>query len=205
MLEHMNLLQMRIRRCMNVLMVIPRSHRPSFRALVFTLAVGMTMFGVSISNVAIAHASDLATSSCSGSNLVGALVSKQVVTGHEVTTIAVTNVGSSACSLRGYPGLVGLKGSERRKLRVTKHGTYGGNLEPAVLAPRMSGALIIGTGDLCAPYYGVPPAGHTYSGLILVLPGNKGDVIVVGVAINTSCYLAESRLGWRRNFSIMGT
>jgi hypothetical protein len=124
--------------------------------------------------------------------------------GHVVTTIAISNFGTTTCTLGGYPELVGLRGNEKIKLHVTAHGTYGGNLRPTILAPRMSGALIIGTGDLCAPYYGVPPAGHSYSGLIVVLPKNKGDVPVLGVALDTTCYLVESQLGWRDHFSIQG-
>jgi len=56
---------------------------------------------------------------------------------------------------RGYPTLIGLRGSEKYKLRVTGHGTYGGNLHPTKLSPRMSGVLIVSTGDLCGPTYGV--------------------------------------------------
>lgn len=110
---------------------------------------------------------------CAGSNLVGAFVSNQIASGHVVTTVAITNVGITTCTLGGYPGLIGIQGNEKIALHVTAHGTYGGNLRPAILRPRSSGALIIGTGDLCAPYYGVTPAGHSYSGLILVLPKNK--------------------------------
>ena len=141
---------------------------------------------------------------CTGSNLVGAFVSSQFATGHVVTTIAITNVGTTTCTLEGYPGLIGLRDKEKISLHVTAHGTYGGNLRPAILRPRMSGALIIGTGDLCAPYYGVPPAGHSYSGLILVLPKNKGVIPVLGVTLDTTCFLVESQLGWRDHFSIQG-
>ena len=121
-----------------------------------------------------------------------------------MTTIAITNVGTTTCTLEGYPVLEGLRGNVKHKLHITAHGTYGGNLRHAILAPRMSGALIVGTGDLCAPYYGVPPAGHSYSGLIVVLPKNKGVVPVFGVALDTTCYLVESQLGWRSHFSIEG-
>src|ERR1017187_8059921 len=142
--------------------------------------------------------------SCEGSNLVGAFVRNQVATGHVVTTIAVTNVGTATCKLGGYPHLDGLRGERKFSLRVTAHGTYGGNLRPTTLAPRMSGAVIIGTGDLCGPGYGVALPGHSYSGLILILPNNEGYFTVPGVTLDTSCGLAESQLGWRNHFSIQG-
>jgi len=170
---------------------------------VLTLAVMVSTLLVVSARESAAYADGVAPS-CVGSNLVGAFVSNQVGTGHEVTTVAITNVGTTTCALGGYPGLVGLRGNKKIKLRVTAHSTYGGNLRSAILAPRMSGALIIGTGDLCAPYYGVPPAGHSYAGLIVVLPKDEGSVTVLGVTLDTTCYLAESQLGWRKHFSIQG-
>ena len=171
--------------------------------LVLTLAVVVSAWLVVSARESAAYAAGVAPN-CAGSNLVGAFVSNQVGTGHEVTTVAITNVGATTCALGGYPGLVGLRERKNIKLRVTAHGTYGGNLRPEILAPRMSGALIIGTGDLCAPYYGVPPAGHSYSGLIVVLPKNEGSVTVLGVTLDTTCNMAESQLGWRKHFSIHG-
>jgi hypothetical protein len=176
----------------------------TIRLLIITSAVSVTTLLMVGARTTGAHAAGVIAPACSGSNLVGAFVSNQAGTGHVVTTIAITNVGPAACTLGGYPGIVGLHGNEKTKLYGIAHGTYGGNLRPAILAPRMSGALIIGTGDLCAPYYGVPPAGHSYSGLIVVLPKDKGVVLVLGVTLDTTCYLTESQLGWREHFSIQG-
>ena len=141
---------------------------------------------------------------CEGSNLVGAFVSNQVGTGHVVSTIAVTNIGREVCALGGYPTLIGLRGSKEYKIRVTGHGTYGGNLRPTDLAPRMSGALIVSTGDLCGPTYGVIPPSQIYSGMILVLPKNSGTVRVLGVPFDTTCGVYVSQLGWRSHFWIWG-
>lgn len=169
-----------------------------------TLAVASVLVSSLVSVTSRALAASATVPSCQSSSLVGAFVSNQVGTGHIVTTIAMTNVGTTTCELGGYPALVGLRGDKEFKLHVTAHGTFGGNLRPTTLAPRMSGALIIGTGDLCAPGYGVPVAGHSYSGLIVTLPKNGGAVRVPGVTFDTSCYLVESQLGWRKNFSIQG-
>jgi hypothetical protein len=179
---------------------------PPVRRVLQTLAVASavtlsSLFYLPIGPTA-ANASGVVIRPCEGSNLVGAFVSNQVGMGHVVTTVAITNVGTSTCALGGYPTLVGLRGTEEIKLRVTGHGTYGGNLRPTILAPRMSGALIISTGDLCGPSYGVPLAGHAYSGVIVVLPQNKGNVRVPGVTFDTTCGLAVSQLGWRNHFCL---
>jgi hypothetical protein len=152
----------------------------------------------------IASASHAVVRPCEAVNLVGAFVSHQVATGHVVTTVAFTNVGTSTCELGGYPSLVGLRGTKQFKLHLTGHGTYGGDLRPAALAPRMSGALIISTGDLCGPYYGVIPPGHSYSSLLVILPNDEGSVKVLGATLDTTCGLFESQLGWRNHFSIRG-
>lgn len=181
-----------------------RSAFSAIQTLMIALVVIVSTLLCVTSSPPAASAASVLVPSCEGSSLVGAFVSNQVATGHIVTTIAITNVGTTTCELGGYPALVGLRGTKKFKLHVTAHGTYGGDLRPTTLAPRMSGALIIGTGDICAPSYGVPVAGHSYSGLIVVLAKNRGTIQVPGVAVDTTCYLVESQLGWRRNFSIRG-
>jgi hypothetical protein len=135
---------------------------------------------------------------------VGAFVSNQVGTGHVVTTIAITNVGRRTCELGGYPTLRGLRGPREYALRVTGHGTYGGNLLPTTLAPRMSGALIVSTGDLCAPSYGVIPPSQVYTGMVVVMPKNAGTIRVPDATFDTTCGVYVSQLGWRNNFWIQG-
>jgi len=176
--------------------------------LVHTLTLTSVIVGSTVLVVAggpsVAGAAGVRVPSCGGSNLVGALARNQSGAGHLVTTIAITNVGRTACVLGGYPTLMGLRGVTKYRLRTTGHGTYGGNLRPTTLAPRMSGALIVSTGDLCGPTYGVIPPSQTYSGMIVVLPKNKGTVQVLGVTFDTTCGLYVSQLGWRSHFSIQG-
>jgi len=166
-----------------------------------SVIIGSTLLNVAGSPIA-ASAASVANHSCRGSNLVAAFVRSQVGAGHVVTTIAFTNVGPKTCALGGYPTIIGLRGTKHYRLRVTAHGTYGGNLRPTDLAPRMSGALIVSTGDLCGPTYGVLPPSQIYSGMIVVLPKSDGIVQVPDVTFDTTCGLAVSRLGWRDQFSI---
>lgn len=178
------------------------------RNLIHTLAVASVatlscLLFIASSPTAVS-ATGVAVPPCDGSNLVGAFVSNQAGMGHVVTTIAITNVGRKTCALGGYPSLVGIRGTKEFRLRVTGHGTYGGNLRPTNLAPRMSGALIVSTGDLCGPTYGVLPPSQIYSGMIVVLPKNGGTVRVPDVSFDTTCGLTVSQLGWRSHFWIEG-
>ena len=174
------------------------------QTLAFASSVIAAPLLIMVNNSTTATATDVSVPPCQGSNLVGTFVANQVGTGHIVTTIAITNVGRQACGLGGYPTLMGLRGSKKYKLRVTGHGTYGGNLLPTRLAPRMSGALIVSTGDLCGPTYGVIPPSQMYTAMIVVLPKNEGSVQVLGVPFDTTCGVYVSQLGWRSNFSIKG-
>ena len=68
----------------------------------------------------------------------------------------------------------------------------------------MSGALIVGTGDLCEPTYGVIPPSQMFVGMIVVLPKSEGTVQVLGVPFDTTCGVYVSRLGWRSHLWIQG-
>jgi hypothetical protein len=51
------------------------------------------------------------TARCKGANLAGAFVANNLGAGNALITIAVTNVGTSACRLGGYPALLGIRGA----------------------------------------------------------------------------------------------
>ena len=178
------------------------------RRIIQTLAIASAVIAAPLliiaSNQTAARATGVGVPPCQGSNLAGAFVGNQVGTGHVVTTIVITNVGRQVCTLGGYPTLIGLRGSEKYKLRVTGHRTYGGNLHPTKLSPRMSGGLIVSTGDLCGSTYGVIPPSQMYTGMIVVLPENEGSFQVLGVPFDTTCGVYVSQLGWRSHFWIQG-
>ncbi len=182
---------------------ILRSQRVTRTLLVASAAVAFSLLVIP-GNPTVATATGVALPPCQGSNLVGSFVANQVGAGHVVSTIAITNVGRHACTLGGYPTLIGLRGSGKHTLRVSGHGTYGGNLHPTKISPRRSGALIVSTGDLCGPTYGVIPPSQMYTGMIVVLPKDEGSVRVLGVPFDTTCGVYVSQLGWRSQFWIEG-
>jgi hypothetical protein len=151
----------------------------------------------------IQRASGSASSSapaCRGADLAGAFAYSNLGAGNALITVAISNVGTASCRLGGYPKLMGIRGGHEYKLENVGHGTQDKNLRPAVLSPRMSGALILNTSLGCnanvSPYRG----SNNYSGLVVLLPQHRGHVKILGVPLYAPCGLSESQLGWIKGF-----
>jgi hypothetical protein len=143
---------------------------------------------------------------CKGSNLWGAYVATGAATGHFVYTIALINVGHTTCALSGYPSIQGVRDNRTDTLRVSKHGTFAGNLSSTVLSPRMSGALLLSTADDCNALNTGGTAridkvatSNTCTNLTIELPNSDGDVYLSGFKVDIACGLEVSQLGWKRN------
>lgn len=137
---------------------------------------------------------------CIGTNLVGAFAYSNVYAGGALITVAVVNVGQSTCRLGGYPKLLGIRGGHEYALKDVRHGTQDVSLQPANLAPRQSGALILDIELGCNANVTPTPAADQYSGVVLVLPGGNGHVRINGVHVDLPCGLGESQLGWLKGF-----
>jgi hypothetical protein len=85
-------------------------------------------------------------------------------------------------------------------VKVTAHGTQGVTLHPTVLAPRMSGALILNTSCGCVPGGDPHAASQTYSGIVILLLHGRGIVKVLGAPLYAPGDLGESQLGWAKGF-----
>lgn len=110
---------------------------------------------------------------CKGSNLIAAFAYSNVYAG-AVITVAVVNVGTSACRLNGYPKLLGVREGHEYAIANVIHGTQDVNLRPANLAPRVSGALILDTPLGCNANAYPYPVSDQYTGVVIVLPGDDG-------------------------------
>jgi hypothetical protein len=180
------------------------TYRTARRALIKAIAIALAVAALVLSPLGPDHhagASPIAvTASCRGENLAGAFVTANVGAGNTLITIAVTNVGTSSCRLGGYPTLLGIRGGHEYHVTITAHGTQDVNLHPTVLAPRMSGALILNTSIGCVPGGDPNAASHTYSGIVILLPHHLGIVKVPGVPLYMPCDLAVSQLGWAKGF-----
>ena len=143
---------------------------------------------------------------CRSAHLAGVFVRTGAAAGSLGSMIGIVNVGTVACRLGGYPGLEGVRDHHLFHLRITEHGTFAGNLDSTVLAPRVTGGLIIRTVDACNalnnPNRCAVAAAHTYTTLYVELPDHHGAVAVFGGSIDTACGLQVSRLGWAKGFSL---
>jgi hypothetical protein len=137
---------------------------------------------------------------CTATNVIGAFAYSNVYAGGALITIAVVNVGTRTCQLGGYPKLMGIRGGHEYALANVSHGTQDLSLEPAILAPRMSGAFILDTSLGCNANVYPYPKSDQYTGLVILLPRDKGNVKVVGVPLYVPCGLGESQLGWAKGF-----
>ena len=143
-------------------------------------------------------------SECGARHLVGLTLGGGAAAGNLSTIVGLVNVGTAPCRLGGYPALEGTRTGRSFPLVVSGHGTFFGDLQPAVLAPRVLGALIVGTEDGCYAINQPNPVArqaevtsHSYTGLRIVLPLHGGVVTVGNVRFDTACVLQSSRLGWR--------
>jgi len=143
-------------------------------------------------------------SECRGRNLVGLPLGSGAAAGNLLNVVGLVNMGTTSCRLGGYPGLAGTRSGHRFALAVSGRGTFFGDLGPTVLAPRMVGALLVGTEDGCQAInqpsraaQSAEVAAHSFTGLVIELPQHDGFVVVNGVHFDTACVLQSSRLGWR--------
>jgi hypothetical protein len=170
-------------------------------AIAFSMAP-LGLIGVTTAPSAFAT-STRPTPACDGRDLVAPVTGSESGLGNGISTIAVTNVGASTCRLGGYPRLLGIRTGHEYKLRITGHGTQDGNLGPVVLSPRISGAFILNTTTGCVPGGDSNAASHTYSGIVVLLPGKLGLFKILGITLYAPCDLLESQLGWAKDFAFL--
>lgn len=173
------------------------------------LLVGALGVATSAVLVAEAQAAAVAAPACHGDELAGAYVTSGAGLGNTSTVVAVTDVGTTACRLEGYPTLRGLHDGRWRSL-AAHHGTYFGNLGPTTLQPRESAAFVLGTSDGCVAINGPNPkkdaqveAANTYVEVVAALPQGAATFHVSGIRIDVACGLDETAVGWRADFTYL--
>jgi hypothetical protein len=158
-----------------------------------------------ISDVAnVRPASATSVSGCNSANFWGAYVYSSGEAGTLISTVALINVGHTACRLSGYPALVGYKDG-KKYLLGPEHFRYAPfNISPTILTPRMSGVLLLSTSDSCAILNSggqtrirQEMSTHTYQNISIAFPDSTGPVYVNGIAIDVACGLGTTELGWQ--------
>jgi Protein of unknown function (DUF4232) len=188
---------------------VPMRSRSGVRTM---LAFGLlvTTMGVATSAVLVREAQAVSTPPvCHGAELAGTYVTSGAGLGNTSTVIAVTDVGTTACRLVGYPTLRGLHDGTWHHLAV-HHGTYFGNLAPTTLQPRESGAFVLGTNAACAAINGPNQkrddqvaAANTYVEVVATMPSRAATFRVAGIRIDVACGLDETAVGWRAHFQYL--
>ena len=113
-------------------------------------------------------------------------------------TIRLTNTGSAACTLRGYPSFT-LTGGGRTLPADLIHGNLGGPFDTPVttvtLAPVDNGGFLVAYGDV--PRNGATSCAQA-TRLALALPGGAATgtamIMVCGGSLTVSPFLPESQL-----------
>jgi hypothetical protein len=171
------------------------------RALRLTVVAATLTFGL----IAYIQLSSGAVSSpvtaCEGANLAGVTASSNVYAGGAIIVLAITNIGTSACQLGGYPTLLGIRGGHEYALSHVGEGpTQDGQLHSTVLRARQAGALILNTTLGCNANATPLPVVDEYTGLVILLPHHQGHVKILGVPLSMPCGVSESALGWAKGF-----
>ncbi|HEY5266857.1 MAG TPA: DUF4232 domain-containing protein [Acidimicrobiales bacterium] len=170
-------------------------------ALFVVFALVVVFLNIAVPAKASFGASRESLPACKGANLVGAFARSNLYAGGGIITLAITNIGTSACRLAGYPTLLGVRDGHEYVLTHIGHGTQDSSLTPTSLAPRESGGLILDNSLGCnANVYPLPVADR-FTGLVIVLPKREGRVRVFSVPLSVPCGLSESQMGWAKGFN----
>ena len=178
--------------------------RPSLRFSVFIasalwLAAGIPTFGGSTASVASASPIPL----CGGSNFVGGWVGKNGAGGTSIFNLAFINESHATCRLTGYPTIQGYRNSRQYPLVAGHIKGRPFNIAPTIVAPRMSGEMVLTTYALCnalntgdhATIQKVI-AKNTYT-VSVKFPHSNVPIYIDGLNIDVACGLDITPLGWR--------
>jgi hypothetical protein len=171
-----------------------------FRRLAVYIALAVLSLGLVGTIQEPSGATSRSVSACEGTNLAGAFAYSNLYAGGAIITLAITNVGTSACWLGGYPKLRGIRGGHEYALPHVGRGTQDVELHPTTLAPRESGALILDLNLGCNANVSPLPVADRYMGVVILLPQRHGHVRILGVPLYVPCGLNESQLGWAKSF-----
>jgi hypothetical protein len=163
------------------------------------LAVGLPIVGVGNSPV-LAAASTVP--SCRGNVFLGAWVGRNGAGGSSIFQVAFINDGTTTCRLAGYPIIQGYRDGREYPLKTEHIKSNPFGLSPTIVAPRMSGEMVITTSALCnALNTGNQSsikkviARTTYT-VSVKFPHSNYPIDVNGLSLTVACGLDVTQLGW---------
>jgi hypothetical protein len=167
---------------------------------VASVALGAPTHGLGNSQV-IAAASSLPV--CNGDNFWGAWVGKNGATGTVIYDVAFINDGRSSCRLGGYPTIRGYRNGHEYALKAGHLKGQPFDLSSTIVAPRMSGEMVLTTQDECNALNTGGQAkiqsvisDNSYS-VSVTFPHSTGTVFINGLVLDVACGLNITNVGWR--------
>lgn len=162
------------------------------------LAVGIPISG---SFASVASASTIPP--CDGNNFLGGWVGQNGATGTLIIDLAFINDGHSTCRLAGYPTIQGYRNGREFHLVAGHLKGQLFDVLPTVVAPRMSGEMVLTTSASCnALNTGSRTAinrviaKNTYS-VSIEFPHSNYPIFIEGLSIDVACSLNVTEVGWR--------
>ena len=166
--------------------------------LALGLGVGITTLGT-VSSVASASTIPL----CGGSNFLGGWVGQNGAGGTLIIDLAFINNSHETCRLAGYPTIQGYRNGREYHLVAGHINGRLFDIFPTVVAPRMSGEMVLTTSASCNALnsgsrttINKVMAKNTYT-ISLEFPQSNVPIFINGLSIDVACGLNVTGLGWR--------
>lgn len=176
--------------------------RLSRLALAALMAVCVAV-GVPIFDSLTIAASASTAPPCGGKNFLGGWVGQNGATGTLIYDLAFINDGHGTCRLAGYPTIQGYRNGHEYRLAAGHLKSQLFDILPTVVAPRMSGEMVLTTSESCNALNGGNRtvinkviANNTYS-VSIEFPYSKEPIFIDGLNIDVACSLNISGVGWR--------
>jgi len=141
---------------------------------------------------------------CSGNNFVGGWVGTNGAGGTSFFDVAFINEGQTTCRLTGYPTIQGYRNNREYPLTAAHMKDSVFDIAPTVVAPRMSGEIILATSAFCDALNTGSHAAiqkiivkNTYT-VSIKFPHFNDPISVDGLRIDVACGLDITQVGWRR-------
>lgn len=149
-------------------------------------------------------ASAVSVPACSGANFWGGYVGSNGEAGSLVYTVAFINAGHTTCRLSGYPTVRGYKNGHEYSLKAGHLNDGPFDIMPTILAPQMSGALVLMTATDCNALNAggqrsiqKDTVSHTYRDISIEFPKSTDQIYINGIDIDVACGLSSTQLGWQ--------
>jgi Protein of unknown function (DUF4232) len=140
---------------------------------------------------------------CRGNNFLGGWVGQNGATGTFIIDLAFINDGHSTCRLAGYPTIQGYRNGREYPLVAGHLKSQLFDILPTVVAPRMSGEMIVTTSASCNALNSGSRAAintviahNTYS-ISVTFPHSRYPIFIDGLSVDVACGLNITGVGWR--------